>query len=169
MENADSMRTLELHIAKTWFPETTNLESSLERCRTIFKVDWCLADFAKAQDFELELSDLFERAVALTGSGAYIQAIAAVQYVAQVWPDSGKELVQFLKTSIVRGFKQTSTSKSFSRCISVGSKATSSLYQQSLSQSANMVRSNNQWSTAEIRDLGSFFVFGSVWGANSGR
>jgi hypothetical protein len=64
-------------------------------------VDWEPGSFIREQKYTEEAPIVLRRAITLTGSGKHSQILTTEQYMAQVWPTTGEEILGFLCQLVV--------------------------------------------------------------------
>ncbi|KAK0745753.1 hypothetical protein B0T18DRAFT_390326 [Schizothecium vesticola] len=62
----------------------------------VFELDWDFPAFYEAQRYKCSMKDALRNAITVTGTGNHVQAATALQYMCQVWPETGRPLLDFL-------------------------------------------------------------------------
>ncbi|KAK4184498.1 hypothetical protein QBC35DRAFT_505834 [Podospora australis] len=71
--------------------------SQTQELRMQFEVDWDPFEFVREQEYNQPLSYVLAHAITLTGHGNNLQAITCAGYMQQTWPDTGPQLLAFLR------------------------------------------------------------------------
>jgi hypothetical protein len=81
-----------------------------------FRITWNPLNFVKAQGYKEKPDDVIERAITLTGSDKDAQALTCKEYLCQVWPSSGEDIVELVKNVVSSTPGQRHTCMSLSFC-----------------------------------------------------
>lgn len=66
----------------------------------VFSLDWNPMSIFLERELDLTLTDVFERAMCLTGTVYEAQATTVVEYMAQTWPETGEHIIALIKKLI---------------------------------------------------------------------
>ena len=69
--------------------------------QTRIEMEWDLLNFLKGQEYDSALDVAVEHAITITGSGSNAQALSCMDYMCQMWPSSGREIVHALQKAVV--------------------------------------------------------------------
>jgi hypothetical protein len=68
-----------------------------------FHIGWDILRFFETQKYPRPWEEVLEHVITVTGSDWDAQALTCVQYIQQIWPDTGDALIEWLKKAIREG------------------------------------------------------------------
>ncbi|KAJ8133149.1 hypothetical protein O1611_g470 [Lasiodiplodia mahajangana] len=79
-----------------------------EPIRVTFTVDWDIIGFLRQQKYSVPPTEAIATAVTLTGTLAHAQALPCWQYMAQMWPLTGSQILKLIQETLnTANFKKT--------------------------------------------------------------
>lgn len=74
----------------------------------VFDLPWGPATFYQEQQYKETLTEVLSNAITIIGNGDNVQATTCIQYMDQVWPETGVHLLQLLRSCVGTGTVQSS-------------------------------------------------------------
>jgi hypothetical protein len=99
----DLMKAIETKVLATLPPKA---------CRATFKLKWDPIAFVEKERYAEPPEEAIERAITLTGRINDAQAVTTVEYLAQTWPISGKQVMQLVIDVVRNTITRRATCKS---------------------------------------------------------
>lgn len=65
-----------------------------------FQLDWNLKQFLQDQEYNRPLEHAFEHGLTITGTGNNVQSATCLEYMQQIWPETGKELLSLFQKGL---------------------------------------------------------------------
>jgi hypothetical protein len=94
------------HTMNAAFASSKSLKARSDQSyRVHFSLDWDYSHFLRNQEYDTDHKHM-ERAITIIGRGNEAQATTCGSYMDQVWPSTGRELVQALQTAAISGAQQ---------------------------------------------------------------
>ncbi|OAP62831.1 hypothetical protein AYL99_02058 [Fonsecaea erecta] len=85
-------------------------KKSAEAYQMTCRVACDIVAFCQEQEYRRRPEEVVETVITLTGSACDAQALTCIQYMAQTWPSSGKQLLQLVK-NVLQGVARQSSGK----------------------------------------------------------
>ncbi len=82
-----------------------------------FAVDWDPSRFYKEQGYTNSISDALAHAITITGTGNNVQAATCTSYMHQTWPETGKQLLDFIRNSLDDSVNSTYRGNMLRSCV----------------------------------------------------
>ncbi|KAH9908388.1 hypothetical protein F4778DRAFT_717069 [Xylariomycetidae sp. FL2044] len=68
-----------------------------------FRITWPLMEFLQQQEYDEPIADAIANVITLTGSHSHVQALTCRQYMAQMWPITGPQILELLQNMLKEG------------------------------------------------------------------
>jgi hypothetical protein len=93
--------TIQQTVKRTMENILSSMSSSKSRSSSVlqaeFDMDWDLPSFLASQEYDMPLDTALEGAITVTGSSHNAQALRCIDYMYQIWPSTGREIVRVLQ------------------------------------------------------------------------
>lgn len=95
---SDPKRAIREHILSLLPPlSKISRKKSTDARHVTFRIQWNHLDFAETQGYKGRPDYVIERAITLTGGAQDAQALSCKEYLSQVWPSSGEQMMELVK------------------------------------------------------------------------